>query len=76
MTQRRSNELPKVKLFGRKYKDMFRRAVSAEGNYAEIYNKNMAATVPREGRNLLNLNPFGPQHFTLGIDVRGKIAVD
>jgi len=67
MTQRRSNELPAVNLFGSDYKEMFRHAISAVGNYAEIYEKNLADKIPRQGRNLLNAMPYGPQHFSLFI---------
>mmetsp|Transcript_24201 Transcript_24201/g.37320 ORF Transcript_24201/g.37320 Transcript_24201/m.37320 type:complete len:346 (+) Transcript_24201:260-1297(+) len=65
MTQRRSRELPEVELFGGQYKEMFRHAISGVGNYREIYEKNAGEKLPRQGQNLLNMIPFGPQHRSL-----------
>jgi len=61
MTQRRSNELPEVQLFGDQYKEMFRHAISGVGNYREIYERNVGEKQPRQGPNLLNAFPRGPQ---------------
>jgi len=68
ITQRRSSEMPPVNLFGMALQDMTRHAIGAVGNYDEMYyNKNISgggkALPPRGGRNLLNTNPLGPQHF-------------
>jgi len=61
-TQQYGNEMPTVNLFGLSFKDMFRRAVSAIGNYDEIYHR--SPFIPqRSGQNMLNLNLLGPQLY-------------
>ena len=59
--------MPVVSLFGEERKQMFRDAVYAVGNYGEIYNRTLESIIPREGRNLLNTNPVGPQQLPLPI---------
>lgn len=58
-----SNEMPVTNLFGPNLSRMFRDAILAVGNYGEIYNRTLEAIVPRSGRNLLNVNPVGPQFY-------------
>ena len=59
-----ANELPDVLLFGEKYTKMFRDAIFEVGNYAEIYERNLARILPRGGRNMLNsLYDAGPQMY-------------
>mmetsp|Transcript_2794 Transcript_2794/g.4088 ORF Transcript_2794/g.4088 Transcript_2794/m.4088 type:complete len:121 (+) Transcript_2794:11-373(+) len=50
--------------FGSNFKGMHRHAISAVGNYGEIYSRSVESIVPRKGRNLLNTNPFGPQLYS------------
>lgn len=59
------SKLPEVNLFGPTFSSMFRNAVSAVGNYAEIYNRNAEEAVPRGGPNLRNPQLSGPQHYPL-----------
>mmetsp|Transcript_3166 Transcript_3166/g.4553 ORF Transcript_3166/g.4553 Transcript_3166/m.4553 type:complete len:120 (-) Transcript_3166:1788-2147(-) len=61
ITQTMSGDMIEVSGFGPKYKDMHRHAIAAVGNYAEIYNRSVEKIIQRQGRNLLNTNPFGPQ---------------
>ena len=42
-----------------------RDAVSAVGNYGEIYDRNLQSLIPRSGGNLLNEAPYGPQQVAL-----------
>lgn len=61
--QRISNKMPVVNLFGDRFVQMFRDIVALDGNYGEIYDGALEATIPRAGRNLLNTVPHGPQQF-------------
>ena len=63
ITQSSATQMPVVSLFGERHKQMFRDAVFAVGNYGEIYARNLERFIPRQGRNLLNTNPIGPQQF-------------
>jgi len=64
ITQRQSNDMPLVHAFGPTYSRMFRNAIGGVGNYAQIYNRSVAAyKLPRSSLNRLNENPFGPQHY-------------
>jgi len=59
-----SNSMPEVFLYGEDFKRMFRDAVLAVGNYADVYNRNLAPSMPRSGRNLLNPGDKpGPQIY-------------
>mmetsp|Transcript_19894 Transcript_19894/g.27607 ORF Transcript_19894/g.27607 Transcript_19894/m.27607 type:complete len:81 (-) Transcript_19894:30-272(-) len=60
ITQKLSMDMPSVNLFGSKLVHMYRNAIAEVGNYGEMYDRSVVA-VPREGRNLLNKNPYGPQ---------------
>jgi hypothetical protein len=60
-----SNKMPEVDLVGPSFMRMFRDAILAVGNYGEMYFRNDESIEPRSGRNLLNGNPFGPQHHSL-----------
>jgi len=59
-----ANELPDVNIFGEDHRRMFRDAVYFEGNYGEIYERNLGALLPERGRNAVNsiVNP-GPQIY-------------
>lgn len=61
--QIRSIDMPLVNLFGTEYSSMFRNAISEVGNFGEIYERNIEAGFPRASLNMLNSNPFGPQHY-------------
>jgi len=54
ITLARAKEMPSTNLFGPLYRDMFKDAVQAVGNYGEIYSRNVETIVPRNGLNLLN----------------------
>ena len=58
-------DMPVTNLFGPTYKQMFRDVIYAVGNYGEIYERNLEEFIPRNGRNLLNTNPVGPQQLPL-----------
>ena len=49
-------ELIDSSLFGPDFSELFRNAVGAVGNYAEIYNRHLSSMLPRGGRNRLNRN--------------------
>lgn len=81
-TQQNAFDFPSSDLFGESFSDMFRHAISAAGNYEEIYARNMEALVPRDGLNLINSGdsgliysfPFGALG-TEGVYVNGTIAL-
>lgn len=54
-----SNEMPLVDTFGLDLKRMFRDAIYAVGNYDEVYQRNLATILPRDGRNRLLQNENG-----------------
>jgi len=62
INQSTANNMPMVNLFGEQFARMFRDTITFIGNYQEIYTRNLEKYIPRAGRNLLNKNPFGPQH--------------
>lgn len=64
ITQGSSNNMPDVFLFGTDFTYMFQDVILAVGNYGEIYERNLEASIPRAGRNLLNGN-VGPQIYPL-----------
>lgn len=80
ITQQQSSDFPLSDLFGDSFSDMFQKAISAVGNYGEIYARNMEALVPRDGLNLINVGnsgltysfPFGALG-TEGVYVNGTI---
>jgi len=64
ITMSTSSSMPDMHLFGPSYSEMFRNAVSVVGNYAEIYARSVAESIPRNGRNtLMTLQNPGPLHF-------------
>ena len=65
ISQSESDEMPLVNLFGSAYQSMFRDAISVVGNYGEMYARSVEEFVPRDGRNLPNVVPLGPQHYPL-----------
>eukprot|EP00797_Seminavis_robusta_P001133 Sro1070_g237740.2 (661) ;mRNA; r:13714-15696 len=70
ITQVEFHRMPITLLFGEILKLCFQDAISAVGNYGEIYNRTLEATSPRSGGNLLNQqegSSYGPQHFAIPI---------
>jgi hypothetical protein len=67
ISQSNASKMPVVGLFGDKYKQMFRDAINATGNYGEIYHRNVQRYIPRGGRNLLNTQD-GPQFYPIPFD--------
>ena len=65
ITQSIPGEMPRVSLFGPLFFEMLQNAIAAVGNYAEIYERNAEAEVPRGGLNSLNEALSGPQHYPL-----------
>eukprot|EP00521_Asterionellopsis_glacialis_P008149 CAMPEP_0195288174 /NCGR_PEP_ID=MMETSP0707-20130614/4939_1 /TAXON_ID=33640 /ORGANISM="Asterionellopsis glacialis, Strain CCMP134" /LENGTH=928 /DNA_ID=CAMNT_0040348001 /DNA_START=163 /DNA_END=2949 /DNA_ORIENTATION=+ len=68
ITRITQNEMPLVESFGSDFVRMFRDAISAVGNYGEMYIRNVNSTIPRKKRNMLNFDPVertavGAQHF-------------
>jgi ABC-type amino acid transport substrate-binding protein len=60
ITHDRADEFPTTDLFGEEYKDMFRNAIAAVGNYGEMYDRHYAARSPRaDGLNRLNTGESG-----------------
>lgn len=66
ITQNTAAELPLATAFGEMYQNMFINAVSAVGNYGEMYFRHLENIVPRKGLNLINngtgliySHPFG-----------------
>lgn len=54
LTNETANEFPQTELFGGEFKDMFRRAIAAVGNYGQMYERHFQERIPRQGMNLLN----------------------
>eukprot|EP00984_Skeletonema_dohrnii_P029799 scaffold20690_cov155-Skeletonema_dohrnii-CCMP3373.AAC.4 len=63
ITQNTSNEMPLVNLFGTDLERLLRDAILAVGNYDEMYRRVFGQNATREGLNMLNASPFGPQHY-------------
>lgn len=63
ITKARSTDMPLVNFFGSNLTGMFQHAISAVGNYGEMFNRTVK--IPRQMRNKLNVNPFGPQQHSL-----------
>mmetsp|Transcript_2880 Transcript_2880/g.6193 ORF Transcript_2880/g.6193 Transcript_2880/m.6193 type:complete len:768 (-) Transcript_2880:229-2532(-) len=63
--QTTSNEMPLVKLFGPDLERILRDVIIAVGNYGEMYGRVFDQNVTRVGPNLLNVLPFGPEHYPL-----------
>jgi hypothetical protein len=60
ITQDRADEFPSTDLFGEEYKDMFRNAITAVGNYGEMYDRHYVVRSPRaDGLNRLNTGESG-----------------
>jgi len=64
ITQKMSDEMDGISVFGPSFVEMYRHAIGAVGNYGEIYSRHVESIEPRQGRNLLNTNPFGPQQVS------------
>ena len=54
VTQSTAHLFPQTSVFGKDYKDCFRNAIAAVGNYAEIYERHMQAVLPRASVNRIN----------------------
>jgi len=63
ITSSTSQKMPLVNLFGPRFSRMLRYAIKAAGSYAEIYERNAEAYLPRGGLNAANTNPLQPQHY-------------
>ena len=63
ITQRTSNEMPLVDLFGVDLERLFRDAILAVGNYDEMYRRVFGQNASRVGLNMLNSSPFQPQLY-------------
>ncbi|CAB9525236.1 extracellular solute-binding protein [Seminavis robusta] len=59
-----SSLMPEVFVYGPRMKHVFRDVTLAVGSYAEIYERNVEALIPRSGRNLLNTQPES-QHYVV-----------
>ena len=59
ITQEEAANLSKSELFGKTFAGAFRSAVSAVGNYGEIYKRNLENLIPRGGLNTLNNGDSG-----------------
>jgi len=65
ITERTSNSMPLVNLFGLDFSRMFRDAIGTVGNHGEIYSYNLEPDIPREGLNqLAQQNATGPLHLS------------
>ena len=65
ITQATAETMPASNAFSQQYARLFRDSVAAVGSYAEIYQRNVQADLPRGGPNLLNVNPIGPEQYPL-----------
>ena len=54
ITQATATDFAQTIAFGVQYKDMFRHAIAAVGNYGEIYARYREPIIPRAGMNLIN----------------------
>lgn len=66
ISQRLSNSMPDVAIFGADFQRMLRDPILEFGNYGELYARNVEPFIPRRGRNLINgiRNP-GPQMYPM-----------
>jgi general L-amino acid transport system substrate-binding protein len=58
-----ADQMPLVETFGPLLRNMFRQAVTAVGNYGEIYARNVQGEAPRGGPHDLNNDLSGPQLY-------------
>lgn len=64
ITRETARNMPDIHLFGDSYLKMLRNAILVVGNYNEMYDRNVAATLPRGGRNVVNsVAQRGPQIY-------------
>ena len=61
------NAMPEVFVFGPDLRQMFRSSVLEMGSYADMYERNLEAMIPRGGRNVLNGlgSNAGPQQYVI-----------
>lgn len=66
VTSTNFHDMPEVNVYGPDFTRMFKDSILAMGSYAEIYERNVEPLFPRQGRNLLYLDPHvGPQHYVI-----------
>lgn len=89
ITQDRAYEFPTTHLFGDEYKQMFRHAIAAIGNYGELYERYFEDRYPRSGMNLISrpedvtetsgglmyANPFGNLKVELELENQGVVEL-
>jgi hypothetical protein len=63
ITQNTGDKMPLLFLFGPLFTRFFRNIIQAVGNYAEMYERNLAPLLDRVGLNTLNRSPLQPQHY-------------
>jgi len=59
ITQSTAGAFTQSTLFGEEYQDMFINAIEAVGNYAEVYDRNLEAIIPRASINTINQGDTG-----------------
>ncbi|CAB9511050.1 Putative amino-acid ABC transporter-binding protein YhdW [Seminavis robusta] len=82
ITKATARLFPQTDVFGEDFRDMFRNAIGAVGNFAEIYEEHLQEAIPREAVNTINNGnagllfaaPLGTQklwsNFTLGHNIQ------
>ncbi|CAB9520479.1 Putative amino-acid ABC transporter-binding protein YhdW [Seminavis robusta] len=82
ITKATAHLFPQTDVFGEDFRDMFRNAIGAVGNFAEIYEEHLQQAIPREAVNTINSGdagllftaPLGTQklwsNFTLGRNIQ------
>ena len=78
VTQNEYSRVPETELFGSNFALAFQNAVSAVGNYNEVYERNLASLIPRSGLNTLNGGDTGrilSQEFG-SLDTEGPLFHD
>lgn len=65
INQTNSNDMPTIHVFGSGLERMAKDAILAVGNYGDMYQQNLQSIIPRSGRNLMNANIQGPQHYPM-----------
>lgn len=59
ITQSNADTFPQTDVFGEKYKDMFRNAIAAKGNFGQLYDLSMGYLIPRSTFNSINNGSTG-----------------
>lgn len=59
-----ANDMFETLAFGAEFQRMFRDAIDAEGNYLEMYQRNLETVLPLSGRNkIAPVDIPGPMHY-------------